>query len=126
MVSPRMRKVDETVREALADVLERDVSDPRLALVTVTSVQVSPDLRTARVYVIAHGDEERYREALAGLEAAKKRLRAGLAKRVSMKYLPDLTFAIDTSVDEGIRIAEAIREERAAGRAPDAETEMQP
>ncbi len=116
--SPRLRKVGETVREALADVLERDVSDPRLALVTVTSVEVSPDLRHARVFFTAHGGEERYREALEGLESAKRRIRQGLARRVRMKYLPELAFSIDTSVDEGMRVAEVIRGEHEAGRVP--------
>ena len=53
--SPRLRKLNETVREALADTLERDVSDPRLALVTITSAEVSKDLRHVRVYFTAHG-----------------------------------------------------------------------
>lgn len=121
--SPRLRKIDDTVREALADVLEKDVSDPRLALVTITSVEVSPDLRHARVYVTAHGDEERYREVLAGLDSAKRRIRQGLARRVSMKYLPDLTFALDRSIDESIRITNAIRGERDAGRVPEGDEE---
>jgi ribosome-binding factor A len=121
MAAPRMRKVDETVREALAEVLLEEVSDPRLALVTITSVQVSHDLRTARVYITAHGDEERYRAALEGLESAKRRIRSGLAKRVRMKFIPDLRFEIDTSVDEGMRIALAIRGEREAGRVRDDE-----
>jgi ribosome-binding factor A len=107
----RTRKLNESVREALADTLERDVSDPRLAFVTITSVEVSPDLRHARVFIIAHGDEERYRTALEGLESAKRRIRQGIAKRVSMRYLPDLAFRIDESVDEGMRVAEAIRRE---------------
>lgn len=117
--SPRLRKVDVSVREALADTLEKDVSDPRLALVTITSAEVSPDLRHARVYFTAHGGEERYREALAGLESAKRRIRAGLSKRVRMKYLPELSFHIDESVDEGMRISEAIAHEHEAGRVPE-------
>jgi ribosome-binding factor A len=110
--SPRIRKLNESVREALAEALERDVSDPRLALVTITSVEVSPDLHHARVFFTAHGDEERYKLALEGLESAKRRLRQGVAKRVSMKYLPELAFHIDASVDEGMRVAEAVRKER--------------
>lgn len=119
--SSRMRKVGETVREALADTLLEDVSDPRLSLVTITSVVVSPDMRHARVYFTAHGDEERYREAKEGLDSAKRRIRAGLAKRVSMKYVPELAFFVDESVDEGMRIAQAIQGERAAGRISDDE-----
>lgn len=104
-----MRKVNESVKEALADALLDDVSDPRLELVTVTGVEVSPDLRHASVYVIAHGDEERYDAALAGLESASRRIRSGLARRVRMKYLPELHFRIDPSVDEGMRISEALK-----------------
>lgn len=117
--SPRTRKLNETVKEALAATLVEDIEDPRLALVTITSVVVSPDLRHARVYFTAHGDAERYEAALAGLESAKRRIRSGLAQRVSMKYLPELSFFVDSSVDEGMRISRAIREEREAGRAPE-------
>lgn len=119
MASPRVRKLNEAVREALADTLERDVSDPRLSLVTITSAEVSPDLRHVRVYFTAHGDEERYRAALEGLESAKGRIRQGLAKRVRMKYLPEPVFFVDASVDEGMRVAEAIKAEREAGRVPE-------
>jgi ribosome-binding factor A len=116
--SPRGRKRDESVKIALADILIEDVEDPRLRLVTITSVRVSPDLRHAHVYVTAHGDEERYREVLAGLESAKGRLRSGLGRRVSMKYLPELSFHVDESVDAGMRITEVLRDEYEAGRGP--------
>jgi ribosome-binding factor A len=114
--SPRMRKVDDTVREALSAVLLEDIQDPRLELVTVTSVEVSHDKRHARVYVTTHGDVERYKAMLTGLESAKRRLRAGLARRVSMKFIPELNFYLDSSIDEGMRISEAIRDEIAANR----------
>lgn len=104
-----MRKVNETVKEALAEVLTDEISDPRLRLVTITGVETAADLRTAVVYVTAHGGEERYREVLAGLASAGKRIRKELGLRVSMKYLPHLEFRIDESVDEGMRIAEALK-----------------
>jgi ribosome-binding factor A len=113
-----MRKLNENVREALASALLEDVSDPRVALVTVTSVSVAPDLRNANVYVTAHVDEGGYADVMAGLDSAKRRLRRSLAERVSMKFVPELSFKLDRSVDEGMRIAQAIAEERAAGRVP--------
>lgn len=116
--SARMRKLNENVREALGAALLEDVSDPRLALVTLTSVVVASDLRNANVYVTAHVADERYAEVLAGLDSAKRRLRKSLAERVKMKYVPELSFRVDESVDAGMRIARAIAEERAAGRAP--------
>ncbi len=107
--SPRMRKVNETVKEALADILETEVSDPRLELVTVTGARVAPDLRTATVYVTAHGGQERYDEVLRGLASASPRIRRALGARVRLKFLPHLDFRIDPSVDEAMRIYEALK-----------------
>lgn len=106
--TPRMRKVNETLKEALAEILTEEVSDPRLRLVTVTGVECASDLRLAVVYVIAHGDEVRYAEAIDGLRSASHRIRRGLAERVRMKYLPRLEFRIDPSLDEAMRIAKAL------------------
>lgn len=122
--SPRMRRVNESVRQALADILETGVSDPRLEFVTVTDVEVTGDLQLAVVYVTAHGGDERYAEVLDGLSSASNRIRKQLAGRVSMKFLPHLEFRIDPSVDEAMRISEKLRQIAPAGRAPEpAETE---
>lgn len=107
--TPRTRKLGESVREALSEVLRDDVSDPRLDFATITSVQVSSDLSLADVYVTTHGDQERYDQLLDGLRSAEKRIRGSLAKRVSMRIVPELRFHLDTSVDEGMRIYEALK-----------------
>jgi len=107
--TPRTRKLGEMLREALAEVLREDVSDPRVEFATVTSVQVSSDLSLADVYATTHGDEERYKELLDGLRSADGRIRAGLARRVQMRIVPELRYHIDTSVDEGMRIYEALK-----------------
>lgn len=108
--TPRTRKVNETVREAIAFILAEDVADPRLRLATVTSAEVSSDLTIANVYVITHGDAERYAELLEGLESAKGRIRSLLGQRVTLRFTPELRFHIDRSVDEGMRIAEALKD----------------
>lgn len=112
MPAPRVHKLNESVRVALAEILVSEVQDPRLELATVTGVEVSPDMRYADVYVTAHGGTRRYAELLAGLESAKGRIRSALAGRVAMKYLPELRFHIDESVDAGQRIERALRRER--------------
>lgn len=106
--TPRTRRLNENVREALGSILSDEVGDPRLVLVTVTAVEVSPDMRYADVYVVAHGDEQRYEAMLQGLASARSRLRSALAARVAMKYVPELRFHLDTSVDEGMRIERAL------------------
>lgn len=111
-VTPRTRKVNETVKEALAAILIESFRDPRLELATITGVDVSRDFAYADVYVIAHGGEERYAELLEGLESAKGRLRSLLGERVSMRHIPALRFHIDTSVDTGMRISEVLAREQ--------------
>ncbi|MDH4140838.1 MAG: 30S ribosome-binding factor RbfA [Coriobacteriia bacterium] len=107
--TPRTRKLNETLREVLARILADEVSDPRLEFVTVTVVRIAPDLMVADVFVTAHGDEERYAEVLAGLESAKGRIRSLLGRRVRLRFTPELRFKIDDSVDESMRITEALK-----------------
>jgi len=104
------RRLDESVRAKLTSILAEDISDPRLELITITGVKVTTDKSYADVYVIAHGDEERYQEVLQGLESAKGRIRSILARSLSTRVTPELRFHIDPSVDEGARIDEALRE----------------
>ncbi len=108
--TPRTRKLNEMAREAIASILIEKIADPRLDMVTLTGVKVSSDLTVANVYVIAHGDQERYDEVLAGLESAKGRIRSLLGQRVKMRFTPELRFFIDESVDEGMRISEALKD----------------
>jgi ribosome-binding factor A len=108
----RARRTDESVRQALAQILLSEVKDPRVELITITSVVVSPDLRHANVFITTHGDEDRYKQALAGLQSAKGRIRSALGRDLVMKYVPDLHFFIDESVDEGQRISEKLHELR--------------
>ena len=114
----RSRAAGESVREVVARILLEEIADPRVDLVTVTGVDMSPDLRHANVYVTTHGGEERYREVIAGLDSAKGRIRTLLGQALVMRYVPELHFRIDPSVDEALRIGEAIRAERESGRVP--------
>lgn len=102
------RRMDEQVREAVAEILAVEVSDPRLMLVTVTGAKVSPDKSVASVYVSASPD--RYEEVRAGLESARGRVRSMLGRGLGWRVTPELRFFIDESVDEGAKIAEALRD----------------
>jgi ribosome-binding factor A len=114
--TPRTRQLDESLKEVLADILETEVTDPRLEFVTITGVNVSKDLRFARVWVTTHGDRERYEAMMAGLESARGRIRKALADRIHLKYTPELTFELDESIDEGQRMERALRAEAKAER----------
>lgn len=113
---PRSRAMGETVREIIARLLLEECADPRLDLVTVTGVDMSSDMTHANIFVAVHGDEARVAEALAGLQAAKGRLRTMLGEAIRLRYVPELHFKIDPSIDEATRINDAILRERASGR----------
>ncbi|HEX2153504.1 MAG TPA: 30S ribosome-binding factor RbfA [Acidimicrobiia bacterium] len=106
--TPRLRKVNSTLREVLADEIER-LTDPRVEMVSVTAVDTSPDLRNATVY-ISTVDLERGPDAVEALNKATKRLQSALARQVRLKYTPHLQFAVDTGVVHGDRIDAILRD----------------
>ena len=108
-MTARMRRVNEAIREALADAVG-DLKDPRIGFVTVTGVQTSPDLRHAKVFVSVLGNERRREQSLEGLESAHGVLQSVLASELRMKRTPQLTFEYDPTVAEGVRMSQLIDE----------------
>jgi ribosome-binding factor A len=104
---PRTLRVNEVVRETLADHLER-MGDPRLELVTITGVDVSPDLRHATVFYSALGDDDP--EIAEGLSAASHHLQSALGREVRLKYVPKLHFREDPAIEAGQRIEAILRD----------------
>lgn len=105
MATARMRRVNEVIRQVLGDAIATDLKDPRIGFVTVTDVDTSPDLRTARVYVSVLGGESERENALAGLRSSHGFLQGRIAAELRMKRTPTLTFHYDESVDRGVRIS---------------------
>ena len=106
-----MRRVNEAVREVLSARLAEGLKDPRIGFVTVTSVDTSPDLRHARVYVSVLGSEAEREASLEGLTASHGFLQAQVNDELHMKRTPKLEFVYDDSVDRGMRITELIDRE---------------
>jgi ribosome-binding factor A len=104
----RMLRVNSTLREVLADHIER-MSDTRLELVSVTAVDTAPNLRHAVVYVDVLGRED-HEPALAALRGAARRLQSVIGSEVRLKYTPTLEFAIDPGIIGGERIDEILRD----------------
>ncbi len=89
--------------------LRREVSDPRLATVTVAAVRVSRDLSHAKVYVtFLEPDQDQVMSGMQALKHAAGYLRSGLAKRIKIRAVPDLRFIHDTSVSHGLQLTELI------------------
>jgi ribosome-binding factor A len=110
MSSRRTAKVAEAVREQVSTAILFGLKDPRVKYVTVTRVEVSPDLRSAKVYVSVMGDEKTQRLTLRGLESARGFLQAKLAERVQIRYTPILHFQLDQGVKRSIEASRLLRE----------------
>lgn len=111
MASIRQAKVGEMIKRELAEILHRDMRDPRLALVSVTGVDVARDLTIAKVYVSVIGDEKEKAEAVKALQGASGFLRGQLGKAIDLRTVPQLAFRYDTGIERGIRMFELLREE---------------
>jgi len=111
MAPQRMRRVDESVRQVLADVLAGDLADPRIGFVTVTDVKTSPDMRTARVFVSVLGDDAAREASLAGLRSAHGLLQRRVAAELHLRRTPTLEFHYDPTTDRALRVDALLREQ---------------
>ena len=99
----RTDRVGEEFREILAEEIQR-LKDPRVGFVTVTGVDVSRDLKRARVFYTAFGDERERKATTAALRSATPHLRRALGRQVRLKVVPELAFVVDPSLETGERI----------------------
>lgn len=119
MTSTRTARVARQVQQELSQIIEEQLKDPRVGMVTLTAVQMTPDLRLARVYFSRLGEPEERQEAKEALEHAAGFLRRELGQRLRLRYLPELRFHIDDSLDRYDRISELLDVPRHAGGKPD-------
>jgi ribosome-binding factor A len=110
----RPSRVSEELREILAEEIPK-LKDPRVGFVTVTGASVTPDLRLARVFYTALGDDRARRATAAALRSARGHLRQVIGQEVRMKVLPDLRFEEDAAIQQGDRIEEVLRGLREPG-----------
>lgn len=106
-MSQRTEKVQKLARQVLGELIH-DLKDPRIGFATVTAVRITPDLRRARIFVSVLGTEDEQRATMKGLESAKPFLRGELGRQVRMKYLPELTFELDTGAEEAERLEQLL------------------
>ena len=119
----RIDRVGELLREELSRALAEELRDPRLrTLVTITHVSLSADLQHAAVAISVMGGTEERKEALAGMVSATPKLRREIGHRLRLRYVPELRFTLDTSLEEGDRvlaIMDRLREEAAPEESPE-------
>ena len=106
----RPERVAQLVQQLLGDIVARGMRDPRIGLVTITGVKMSPDLREARVYWTVHGSAEQRAHTAKGLEKARGFLRHEIGLELKLRLTPDLHFTYDEAIDRGERIEQLIRQ----------------
>ncbi|MEA4852720.1 MAG: 30S ribosome-binding factor RbfA [Christensenella sp.] len=111
MSANRMNRIDEEVKRALADIIRNDVKDDRLSdMVSVTRVEITPDLKFAKVSVSVYGEEKRRHASIDALNHGASYIRGRLAKTVKLRRVPELSFHLDNSIEYGIKIAKILNE----------------
>jgi len=111
MSSRRICRVNDEIRKEISSLLMHEIRDPRLGgLLSVTEVDTSPDLRCAKVYVSVMGSEEEKKQVEKGLAAASGFIRRGLGERLTLRYIPELSFLRDDSIERGSRLLEIIND----------------
>jgi ribosome-binding factor A len=106
--NPRAKRLGEQIQRELTELLRRDVKDERIGNVTITAVNVTGDLRTARVYYLVFGKDGPDPKVQQGLTSAAGFLRNALSKALMIRYTPTLTFELDTTIEHGVRLTQLI------------------
>jgi ribosome-binding factor A len=119
MPSRRLLKAAEAIREVVGMAILADLQDPRIRDVTVTGVEVAPDMRQAKVYVSVMGSESKQNLSLQGLQSAAGYLQSKVAKRIDTRYTPKLTFVLDLGVKKQIEVSQILGRVLGEDRASD-------
>jgi len=106
----RSDRVGDLILEVIAELLRKDIRDPRVRTVTLTGVSVSKDLRNARVYFNLLGGQDSRTAALAGLKSATGFIRSKVGKQLNLRFVPALEFTYDDTEDEAQRIDELLKQ----------------
>ncbi len=110
MASRRSLKAAEAIREVVSMAILVELQDPRVQDVTVTRVEVSPDMRNAKVHVSVMGDEKKQQLSLHGLQSSAGFLQTKVARRIDTRYTPRLTFALDQGVKNSLEVLRILQE----------------
>lgn len=109
-MSRRTDRVGEAIQALIAGLLVREIKDPRIGLVTITAVRVSPDLRHARVFFSCLGDDEQRTRSLRGLRSAAGFMRSQIAKQLNLRTAPEVAFEFDPSLEQAERLSRLLKE----------------
>jgi ribosome-binding factor A len=109
MSKQRNKRLSELLKKEISDILLKEVKDPRIGFVSVIDVELSRDLRHAKVYVSVYGDELERKDTMDGLEKANGYIRKLVGERIKIHHTPEILFKYDNSIEHGVHISEIIK-----------------
>ena len=118
MQGKRLERVNQLMKEEISRLVQRELKDPRLGFVTITEVDVTPDLRQAKVYVSVLGSEDKWVASFKAMESARGFIWSALRKNLDLRVTPQLLFRPDRSMEHAARMSALLAGLHAGERAP--------
>ena len=115
----RPERLAEAIKQEISDVVRDEMKDPRIGFITITRVEVTGDLRYAKIYVSVLGEEKEQNATIEGLKKAKGFIRSELGKRIRLRHVPEISFIQDQSMDRGIKVLNLINKVKDKGETED-------
>lgn len=109
MSGSRAERLAELIKVEASAIIQRDLKDPRIGFASITDVVVSADLRHAKIFVSVLGDAEAKRRTMEGLERARGHVRSELGGRLEVRFVPEILFRLDESIERGERVRSLMR-----------------
>lgn len=111
MAYHRTQRVAEEMKKEISNIIINEIKDPRISgLITITSVDISDDLRHAKVFVSIYGEKEKKMKTIEGLKNATGFIRREVGNRIRLRYTPEIVFKLDESIEHGVNIAKLLKE----------------
>ncbi len=110
MVRRRVEKVAEAIKEEVSEIIQKKVNDPRIGFLTVTSVELSNNLRYAKIFFSVYGGQDEKVKALKGLKCASQFIRGEIGQRIKLRYTPEIVFKWDESLGKAAHIDNLLRQ----------------
>ena len=107
----RASRLNEEIRKIISTIIQNELKDPRIPMITsITHVDVTKDLRYAKVYVSVFGDEEQKAKCIEGLKSAAGFIRKEIGSKIKIRYVPEPVFELDNSIEHGLQISQILEE----------------
>ena len=107
-MSNRIERFEQLIKEVVSEIIREDVSDPRIGFVSLTAVDISPDLKNAKIFVSILGDDKQKNDSMSGLTSATSFVRGRLGEMVKSRNVPEISFIEDDSLEKGSKVLDII------------------